>query len=72
MRSWSYKQVTESTEKQIVFLADSARKRPDAESIRLYRAWAYGVYLGWDRLTMGWQKDGDSARLNALAEAVGT
>lgn len=36
--------------------------------MRLYRAWAYGVYLG---VTMGWQKDGDDARLNAMAEAVG-
>lgn len=71
MRSWSYKQVTESTEKQIASLAESAKKRPDDESVRLYRAWAYGVYLGWNHLTMGWQKDGDDARLNALAETVG-
>lgn len=29
MRSWSYKQATESTEKQIASLAESAKKRLD-------------------------------------------
>jgi hypothetical protein len=72
MRSWSYKQATESAEKQISDLAESAKKRPDDESVRLYRAWAFGVYLGWEHLTVGWQKDGDNARLQAMADAVGT
>jgi hypothetical protein len=30
-----------------------------------------GAYLGWRELTMGWQKNGDGDRLEAMAKAVG-
>ena len=73
MRSWSYKQVTEAAEREIARLAESAKKYrgPNNEADRTYAHWAYGVYLGWSNLTMGWQKDGDDARMQAMAEAVG-
>ena len=72
MKNWSYKQVTEAAERQIKNLAESAGKRLDQPiGLKLYQDWAYGVYLGWEELTAGWQKDGDNARVKAAAEAVG-
>lgn len=73
MKNWSYKQVTESTEQQIASLAKSAAAdgRGDAFSQQLYKGWAYGVYMGWNALTMGWQSPGDGERLEAMANAVG-
>lgn len=68
-RSWSYKAVTEAAEKRIRSLIESSNPQPsDAHKGRIYREWAYGVYLGWSALTTGWQDEGDDARLEALVK----
>lgn len=61
-QQWSYSEVTESAERRIRSLVASE----DGTDVRL--KWAYGVYLGWDMLTSGYQKDGDADRLLALAD----
>lgn len=71
-KGWSYSQVTESAERQIASLAKTAAEHHDeARGIWCYQDWAYGVYIGWSNLTMGWQRDGDDERLKGLVEAVG-
>ncbi len=67
-KRWSYRQVTEATEAQIRSLVEQARSKP--EEARLFRQWAYGVYLGWESLTVGWRIDGDGERMKLLAESV--
>jgi hypothetical protein len=63
-KRWSYRQVTEKAEARIRELLTF----DDDDSRRLRQQWAYGVYLGWYNLTVGWQEDGDSDRLKAIAE----
>jgi hypothetical protein len=66
LKSWTYKQITEEAERQITALMEDASRKPKKEDQALLRQWAYGVYLGWNRLTMGWMEDGDDERLKAL------
>ncbi len=63
MKSWSYRKITLEAERRIRSLVEG--RSPEDE--RLYRQWAYGVHLGWNSLTMGWQQDDDGERLEALA-----
>lgn len=65
---WSYASITQAAEKEIASLAASASSLSDPSESRPYRDWAYGVYLGWCHLTLGWMADGDNDRLRALAE----
>jgi hypothetical protein len=73
MKSWSYKQLTEHTEKLIKQHMDDARNVPPRQNNDeferwLFRSWGRGAFMAWDRLTTGWQKDFDYERLHALAE----
>jgi hypothetical protein len=69
MKAWSYKAITENAETQIKhFMSNSAKSKSDFERL-MYRNWAYGIYFGWERLTIGWIKDGDSERLEALTKS---
>lgn len=66
MKTWSYKAITEKTEQQIASLLESAAGRP-AEEARIYQAWAYGAYMLWDQVTVGWRGNGEGERMKALA-----
>lgn len=57
MKKWDYEQITANAEKRIRVLAESGEHQ-----------WAYGVFIGWDSLTTGWQRDGDNGRLERLTE----
>lgn len=67
MKIWTYISVTEEAEHRIVTLMEEASQLSGDEA-RLHQQWAYGAYLMWDSLTVGWQKDGDSERMQALTE----
>ncbi len=60
MKSWTYEQITKKAEKEIKHLM--AGKHPWDQD------WAYGVFLLWKSITMGWQQSGDSERLEALVK----
>lgn len=71
-KRWSYKQITDATEKALrsyVVMADTHKS--DRGMIEVYHCMANGALAMWRDLTMGWQADGDRARLAALADAVG-
>lgn len=70
MKTWSYRQITDETERQIISLMEEAARR-HREGGEPYRQWAYGVYLGWERLTCGWRTEGDDDRMKALMEWKG-
>jgi len=67
-KPWSYREATDAPERRIKQLMNPARPQ-EPDDARIYRQWAYGVFLGWQELTMGWQDDGDSERLEALTRA---
>ena len=66
--SWSYKQVSESTANTIVSLLNQAKSDTDTHSRNLYRQWAYGAYLAWEHLTLGWRENGDAEKMKALLD----
>ncbi len=71
MKTWSYKTITQKAEKEITDLMKQAEKnaaKSDEFSSNLVRQWAYGVYIGWNALTTGWQQIGDKERLEALTK----
>jgi hypothetical protein len=55
MKSWSYDEITAETENRIISLM--ALDRYD---------WAYGAYILWSNMCMGWIRDGDDERLESL------
>lgn len=66
-KTWSYAAVTKKAEEKIVSLMSQSRvmaKHPD--EARVFRYFAYGVFLAWNDLTMGWQDAGDSEKMEAL------
>lgn len=67
MKMWSYKAITEQTEREIRRLVEEDAKLDDF-TVRLRKTWAWGVFMFWNNLTMGWQKEGDSERLEALTK----
>lgn len=71
MKSWSYRQITEHTEKCIKEYMRDARNAPEDRASGNFAKWmwrnfASGAFYSWRQLTMGWQKDFDSDRLEAL------
>jgi hypothetical protein len=68
VKTWSYAAITAAAEARIRSLTDNSQAS-DPHAMRLRREWAYGVYLGWNELTLGWQNDGDDERLRTLTEA---
>ena len=65
---WSYKQVSESTANTITSLMSQAKADTDTHSKNLYRHWAYGAYLTWEHLTLGWRENGDAEEMKALLD----
>lgn len=68
MKTWSYKTITENAEKEIRALMIKSKTADSEFEQRLRNDWAYGVFLGWKKLTMGWMKDGDIERLKSLCD----
>ncbi|WP_232478079.1 hypothetical protein, partial [Caballeronia calidae] len=66
-RKWSYRQITSLAEEIIHWHAEQA-KATEGYLSALYGSSARAVHQLWRELTMGWQDDGDNARLEALAE----
>jgi hypothetical protein len=64
-KMWSYKEITQVAEARITALLKEAKQVPEKKHVA--HIWAYGIYLGWDNLTMGYQEASDAARLEALA-----
>jgi hypothetical protein len=67
-KTWSYKAVTEDAEKEIRDLMQESMNSKDDFRKQLYQGWAYGVFLGWKSLTMGWITSEDLKRLEALTK----
>lgn len=65
-KRWSYTAITTAAEARIISLMTTDMEEGSAHADHR-RQWAYGVFLGWNSLTLGWQNDGDSARLESLA-----
>jgi len=66
MKTWSYKSITTKAEADIKTMMAKGAYAADDFHRRMYRDWAYGVFLGWKNLTMGWMTDGDCERLEDL------
>ena len=64
-KKWSYKEITQEAEARITSLLKEAKHSPEKKHVA--HIWAYGIYLGWDSLTTGYQDASDAARLEALA-----
>lgn len=65
-KRWSYKQITEHTERQIMALREDALKEP--ESASSLQAWAFGQYLLWLDITKHQATPEDVMRLSKLSE----
>lgn len=71
-KRWTYKQITDATEKDLRGYAALAAQRPNDRGMAdVYHCMANGALAMWRDLTLGWQADGDRERLAALADAVG-
>ena len=64
MKSWNYEEITQEAERRIVTLIENRDSQDRDMEIR--KQWAYGVYLGWNSLCMGWMKPSDDERLKSL------
>ena len=47
------------------------RVETDPSGRSFHLSMAYGIFSGWNSLTMGWQTPGDSERLEALTVPIG-
>jgi hypothetical protein len=64
MKSWTYAELTEKTEREI----RDALNGPDKE---LGRTWAWGAYMLWHSLTSfepGWTQEDDNRLANTIRE----
>lgn len=68
-KSWNYTEVTTATIRKILKLKEASATRSEQEK-KAYGNWAYGIYLGWETLTMGYQKKGDEEYIRNLANSV--
>jgi hypothetical protein len=64
-KMWSYKEITQEAEARMTSLLKEAKQVPERKHVA--HIWAYGIYLGWNSLTMGYQDPKDATRLEALA-----
>lgn len=77
-KAWSYRQLTEATEARIHshadFLRDFLARHPNHRlnhiTVTQVSGWAYGAFLLWQSVTLGWQDPRDVQRLLALAESL--
>jgi len=63
---WSYRQLTVAAEERIRAYLDQAEACQDFAARSYVEGWARGAVFLWDRVTSGFQNDGDLARLDAL------
>jgi len=70
MRQWTYDEITQACEREIDSILRLAERQQGSDETRNCRSWAYGAYLCWNSLTMGWQKEGDAVRIKLLAEGT--
>ena len=68
-KAWCYSALTQEAENYILSLMEDAGRLKNQNAVELIRAWARGVFIGWDCLTSGWQKESDRARLESLLTA---
>lgn len=59
-KSWTYRRITEASEEEIHRIL----KYGEGDLMAMQRA--YGVYMGWCSITMGWQDASDNERLKSL------
>jgi hypothetical protein len=64
-KPWSYKQITAAAEKSILGSMTLAAKATEPLEAMLHWRTAWGVFRGWESLTMGWQQKADAERLEA-------
>lgn len=64
----TYRQITAAAEQEIREIMTMAT---GDHLDHVFRQWAKGVWRGWNSLTLGWQDDGDGARLKSLFEDDG-
>ena len=66
MKTWSYKQITEEAEREIAAIMEAASKEEIRARADVMEDWAYGVFLGWNSLTLGWREEGERDRMESL------
>lgn len=69
MKKFSYAEITQATKKRIQSLTEMASNCERASDSTLYKNAAWGVYLGWQAVTLGWQNDGDDDAMATLADS---
>ena len=69
-KSWTYAEITASAEAKIKSLHEQAQASVDDSDWRWCHIAAYGVFSSWYSICMGWMKDGDRERMEALVEAI--
>lgn len=73
MRSWSYEEITQTTEAELRTLNNRASElEADIPLVKRLVENARGVYYLWNSLTDGVAPESDQKRLLTLAAAVGT
>lgn len=65
-KRWSYKQITEETERAIMRLREGATKEPAGAD--QCQVWAFGQYLLWLQITADQAVPEDVVRMGKLAE----
>lgn len=70
MKRWTYRQITEATEKEIRGLKKLEAEADSPGMAHVYRCMASGAVATWRTITTGWHPDDREAeRMQALADA---
>jgi hypothetical protein len=70
-KRWSYKQITAQAEAAILRSIALAEEASCSQEQNEHLCVAYGIFVGWNNLTIEWQELEDSERLEKLALAEG-
>lgn len=62
MKTWTYDELTEKAESEIKRLMQSKYQNVKDS--------AFGAYMLWYNITVGWQKDGDAEKMVALTKEM--
>lgn len=65
-KNWNYEQITDAARKRIGMFMAKAAEQTTEENAKIFKQWAYGAYLMWLHLTVGFQEREDDERLQAL------
>lgn len=76
MTKKEYRNITLTAETRIASLMELRKEKikkgkgnqKDDHGVKLLKEWAYGAYLLWDVLTVGYQKEGDKERMEELTK----